>query len=175
MSDAAPVDAQASTEPAEARSLAEWQAYWGSLEKLTPAQNRRQKVELEYRLGLIKLGQLPLASQIDEIRSGVYERQKAESLRNMYRNRARLAMWKRQGYTFDAQHRLVAPRSVGTVLRTRPQRSARTSRTITAGRARRSRSTSKSSPDGSSSDGKPHPGRPLAGARVSGSGNGGAR
>jgi hypothetical protein len=92
-----------------AKSVAACDAYWKPLEPLTQKQERRKAIELQCRKGFVKIGETPTARVVEEIRSGEYERQVAESRKNLLKNRAKLLRWRREGYTFDAQHRLVAP------------------------------------------------------------------
>jgi hypothetical protein len=99
----------ATAERVAVESLAEHAAYWSSLGELTPAQKRWSASELEWRKNMAAKGDKPVEWLIGEIRSGRRERQQQRNMRNLLRDRARLAMWKREGYTFDAEHRLVSP------------------------------------------------------------------
>jgi hypothetical protein len=54
-------------------------------------------------------GLLPADWLVADIRSGAKESRDRQSRRNMLRNLAKLAHWKREGYSFDAERRLVAP------------------------------------------------------------------
>jgi hypothetical protein len=95
-----------------AQSLADHAAYWDVLGPLTPAQRRWRDFERELRTNMAAQGrQVPAANDpiIAEIRSGAWESRQRRNMQNLLRNRARLAQWKREGYSFDAEHRLVAP------------------------------------------------------------------
>jgi hypothetical protein len=92
-----------------AESLAEHADYWSGLGTLTPAQRRWSAFELELREELAAKGEKPAEWLIAEIRTGQWERCQRRSMRNMLRSQAKLAMWRREGYTFDAEHRLLAP------------------------------------------------------------------
>src|SRR6478672_12033027 len=89
-------------------SLVEWTAYWDARGPLTAALERRKAWEYKVRCEFAARGLKPLPWVADEIRSGKAERIRNRSLRNLVRNRAILARLRRQGYTFDAEHRLVA-------------------------------------------------------------------
>jgi hypothetical protein len=95
-----------------ARSLADWEAYWNAQGPLSAPQRRWRKFERELRINCAAKGcGVPAADDptIAEIRCGIWERQQRENMRRLLRDRAKLALWKREGYSFDADHRLVAP------------------------------------------------------------------
>lgn len=92
-----------------ARSLADCEAYWDAQGALSVEQERWREDERELRTNLAGKGLLPNPSVIAKIRSGEAERSSIEARRNMLRNQARLASLKQAGYSFDAEHRLVAP------------------------------------------------------------------
>jgi hypothetical protein len=92
-----------------ARSLAEHEAYWNALGTLTPAQRRWSKFERKLRIDLAAKGEKPPEWLIAEIRCGRWEQRQQESMRNLLHGKARLARLKHEGYSFDAEHRLVAP------------------------------------------------------------------
>jgi DNA-directed RNA polymerase subunit RPC12/RpoP len=96
-------------EPATAECVAEHADYWSALGTLTRAQKRWSAFELELRKNMAAKGEKPVEGLVGEIRSGRWEQRQQRNMRNLLRDRARLAMWKREGYTFDAEHRLVAP------------------------------------------------------------------
>jgi hypothetical protein len=100
-----------------AESLAEHSAYWGSHGKLRPEQERWKAFELEMRENYAAKGEKPTDRIISEIRSGRWEKQQQRSMAELKRQRARLAWLRHEGYTFDADHRLVAPQ-VATALDT---------------------------------------------------------
>jgi hypothetical protein len=98
-------------------SLADHAAYWSSLGELTPAQKRWQAVEEKLRKNLaaqatMRTDAMPAAWQLKEIRSGRWEQRQRQNMQNLLRNRARLWRLRRDGYSFDAEHRLVAPRAL---------------------------------------------------------------
>jgi len=78
----------------------------------------------------------------EAIRSGEWDRRQAENLRNMRRSVQRLAQLKREGYSFDAEHRLVAPPNP--II---PRCAASRSERPRERRARRSSSGSRGDPD----------------------------
>jgi len=90
-----------------AESLAEHANYWNQRGGLTAAQKRWSAFELELRTNL--KGEKPAEWLLGEIRSGRWEKQQHQNMLNAVRNRVKLVQWKREGYTFDAEHRLVAP------------------------------------------------------------------
>ena len=90
-------------------SLADCQAYWLALGTLTAAQKRWREHEREWRTNLAAQGLLPAEWLVADIRSGAKERRDRQSMQNLLRDRARLASLKQAGYSFDAEHRLVAP------------------------------------------------------------------
>jgi hypothetical protein len=98
-------------EPGEVlvRSLAEHAAYWDAQGTLTKAQRRWSTFERELRTNLAAKGRLPNPKIIAMVRSGEWERRQRQNMRNLLHNQARLARLKREGYSFDAEHRLVAP------------------------------------------------------------------
>ena len=49
-------------------------------------------------------GLKPVPWVANNIRSGTFERDRNPSWENFWRNHAKLAMWRRQGYTFDSGH-----------------------------------------------------------------------
>jgi hypothetical protein len=73
-------------------------------EELTPAE-----FEAELRANLAAKGEEPAEWLVDEIRSGAWKQRQRQNMRNLQRNQVRLVRLKREGYTFDAEHRLVAP------------------------------------------------------------------
>lgn len=92
-----------------AESRKECAAYWDQLGPLTAAQKRRKAHELAWRKNLAAAGAMPTPELIADIRSGEKDRRDHQSMQNLLRSRARLAQWRRDGYSFDAEHRLVAP------------------------------------------------------------------
>jgi hypothetical protein len=147
----ATVDRLASQAAWLAESLAEHAAYWNSLGALTPAQKRWKAHELAWRKNLAAAAQtraeaMPATWLIASIRSGEKERRDQRSMQNLLRDRARLAQWRREGYSFDSEHRLVAPqRPTGG----RPRHEGRESRPS------RRRSGTRASPSGD--EGEPPP------------------
>jgi hypothetical protein len=73
-------------------------------EELTPAE-----FEAELRANLAAQGEEPADWLIAEIRSGRWKQRQRQNMRNLQHVQARLTRLKREGYTFDAEHRLVAP------------------------------------------------------------------
>jgi hypothetical protein len=119
-----------------AASLAECDACWNALGTLTKAQRRWRERERELRINVAAQGgQVPEAGDpiIEEIRSGRWEKRQRKNMRNLRRDRAKLAMWKREGYSFDAEHRLVASPEIHAPARresaTRPREHRSRSRT----------------------------------------------
>jgi hypothetical protein len=113
-----------------AQSLADCEAFWDALKPLSPAQERLREFERELRTNCAAAGcGVPAAddSIIAEIRSGAWERRQKRIGRDMSRDRAKMTQWKREGYTFDEDRRLVAPAltriapSRGTSRENRPQ------------------------------------------------------
>jgi hypothetical protein len=121
--DAKPVDP---VEAALAQSLGDCNAHWDEQGELTAEQKRRKFEEETFRRGLAVnaktaerdlglsaeaavLAAKPVEWAIELIRSGESERLRVEGRRNYLMNRAKLARWRREGYTFDAEHRMVAP------------------------------------------------------------------
>lgn len=92
-----------------ARSLADCEAYWNAQGTLTAAQKRWHEHEREWRTNLAAQGLLPAEWLVADIRSGAKERRDRQSMQNLLRDRARLASLKQAGYSFDEDHRLVAP------------------------------------------------------------------
>jgi hypothetical protein len=93
-------------------SLADCEEYWNAQGTLTAAQKRRREFERELRTNCAAQGcGVPAANDpiIAQIRSGEWERRQKRIGRQMRRDQAKLAQWKREGYSFDAEHRLVAP------------------------------------------------------------------
>lgn len=123
-------------------------AYWGEPAELPRDLRRRYEVERKYRLGCLNRGCVPDDGdwEIREIRSGQWERRTKRNDRNIRRDQAKLAQWKRDGYSFDAEHRLVAPPSPSSRATARPREH----------RARR-RTTTRATRAGASRDG---PGEP---------------
>jgi hypothetical protein len=70
---------------------------------------RRYEAERELRLSLNAKGELPATWIVEAIRSGEWERRQKRNMQALLHDRAKLSRWKRAGYTFDEQHRLVAP------------------------------------------------------------------
>jgi hypothetical protein len=98
-------------------SLADHRAYWDSQNPLTRAQMRWKAFEESFRRNLVAQAEtradvMPNPRIVDEVRSGQWEQRQRRNLENMLRSRARLAQLRRDGYTFDAEHRLVAPRAL---------------------------------------------------------------
>jgi hypothetical protein len=103
-------------------------------EELTPAE-----FEAELRANLAAKGEEPADWLIAEIRSGRWKQRQRQNMRNLQRNQVRLVRLKREGYTFDAEHRLVAPALTRihaplrrAVARPRERRARRTARTTGA-------------------------------------------
>ena len=148
-------------------SLAELSAYWDAQGHLTAEQKRRQLEEEKWRRQLAAKAEsaaeaMPAGRLIEQVRSGESERLRAEGRRNYLMNRAKLARWRREGYTFDAQHRLVAPRTPAASHRgEREQRPSATRRSST-----RSRSGSRGDPP---QDADPPPVQPQPAADVAAS------
>jgi hypothetical protein len=99
-----------------AQSLTEHVADWDALQadqdgELSTAQKRWKEHELEWRMNLAKQGQMPAVWLIADIRSGKKEQRDRANMENFLRNQAKLAKWRREGYSFDAEHRLVAPQA----------------------------------------------------------------
>jgi hypothetical protein len=115
------------------------------------AGERRSRFEAELRAALAARGEQPAEWLITEIRSGVWERRQRRNMRNLLLNRAKLAQWKRDGYSFDEKHRLVAPHVSDVKKRRERPRESRPRP------SRRSRSS------GSSGADPPEPEPPLAG------------
>jgi hypothetical protein len=93
-----------------ARSLAECEAYWRGV-PFFAERRRRYETERKYRLECAERGYEPTPDDwvITDIRSGEWERRRKRSMQNLLHDRARLTRLKREGYSFDAEHRLVAP------------------------------------------------------------------
>jgi hypothetical protein len=125
-----------------ARSLADCEAYWNAQGRLSAAQERWREHERQWRTNLGTWGLLPAERLVADIRSGEKERRDQQNMRNLQRSKARLAQWKREGYTFDEEHRLVAPalaRIDGAEPRepeTRPQERSRTASRLVTRRPR---------------------------------------
>jgi hypothetical protein len=121
-----------------ARSHADCEAYWDALGPLTTAQKRWRMSERVMRVELALAGDLPADWLIPMIRSGKWEKRQQRNMQNLLRDRARLAMWKREGYSFDEEHRLVAPARREPVARPRERRARRrtTARRTRAGASR---------------------------------------
>lgn len=95
-----------------ARSLVDCEAYWNALGTLTKAEERRREHECEVRTICAAQGcdvPAPDDPMIADIRSGKKERRDKRSMQALLRDQAKLAKWKREGYSFDAEHRLVTP------------------------------------------------------------------
>jgi hypothetical protein len=93
-----------------ALSLADCEAYWNAQGKqLRAAQERWRAHEREWRANLAAQGLLPAEWLVADIRSGAKERRDQRNMQALLHDRARLARLKRDGYSFDANHRLVAP------------------------------------------------------------------
>lgn len=92
-----------------ARSLTAWAAYWNAQGTLTRAQKRWREHERKWRTNLAAQGLLPADWLVADIRCGAKERRDKRSMQSLLRDRAKLAKWKREGYSLDAEHRLVAP------------------------------------------------------------------
>jgi hypothetical protein len=97
-------------------SLAEHATYWNAVKaaqggRLTAAQERWKQHELEWRVNLARKEQKPADWLVADIRCGNKERRDRANMEELQRSRARLAMWRREGYSFDAEHRLVAPQA----------------------------------------------------------------
>jgi hypothetical protein len=95
-----------------AASLAELDEFWGDPATLSRSQRRWREFERELRANLAAQGgQVPEAGDptIEEIRSGAWEKRHRQNMQNLLRDRAKLAQWRREGYTFDSEHGLVAP------------------------------------------------------------------
>jgi hypothetical protein len=136
-------------------SLEEWSAYWDEQGPLTAEGERRKRLEEEWRRNLVAAGStpaemMPASWLIRDIRSGKYERDYNRWERNLWRNQVRRAMWRRQGYTFDAEHRLVAPPGRQPRVPTRPVTVAARPRERARGRSRVTRA-------GPSDDSEPPP------------------
>ena len=96
-------------------SLAAVSAYWDA-RPLTAEGKRRKLEEEKVRRHLVANANIaadgmPAGWLIEQIRSGESERLRAEGRRNYLMNRAKMARLRREGYTFDTEHRLVAPRT----------------------------------------------------------------
>jgi len=149
-----------------ALSLAEWHAHWDVLGPLTRQLERRKALEYEVRCNFAAKGQVPRSWVADEIRSGEFERRRARSLRNLAHRAALRDMWRRQGYTFDSEHRLIAPRNPpivrrrpGVAIAARPREQGR-------GRSRVTRAGPKDDPDPpSAAAGLSHPAAVAASLR----------
>jgi hypothetical protein len=158
----------------EVELLGEHNAYWDACGELTADQERWKAVEHEYLRGFIALGQKPTDQCLKDFRNGKHERDAAVSRKNFLMNRAKLARWRREGFTFDSERRLVAPpapRMAG-----RPTRQTRATRTTTISRngsTRRTTPSGRSPDDPSPGDGDPPGSRPRGAARVAVSGVGG--
>jgi hypothetical protein len=94
---------------AVADTLAEHEAFWSVRGPLTEAQERWCAFELELRRNMAANGETPAEWLIAEIRSGRWEARQRQNRENMIHHLARLARLRREGYSFDAEHRLVAP------------------------------------------------------------------
>jgi hypothetical protein len=130
-----------SRERALAESLAEFAVYWDSLGELTPAREGWKAFELELRKNLVGQAQtreaaMPATWLVKEIRCGRWEKRQQRNLRNLWRNQARLMQWRRKGYTFDSEHRLVAPQRPCTSRPRQEGRAPRSRRQRTHVRAR---------------------------------------
>ena len=121
---------------------AELRASWGDPEALSPAFRRRYEIERGVRFGL--KGDEPALWVLRDIRSGEWERRTKRNMRNLLRDKAKLARWKRDGYWFDAERRLRAPVHVENA----PRRSATTSRARPQGRRATARAAAASGDDG---------------------------
>jgi hypothetical protein len=78
-----------------ARSLADCEEHWNALGRpLTKAEKRWREHEREWRTSLATDGLLPADSLVADIRSGAKERRDKRSMRNLLRDRAKLAKWK---------------------------------------------------------------------------------
>jgi hypothetical protein len=135
-----------------ARSLADWRMYWDWLGAPSAAQRRWRDFERDLRISLAKEGQLPAQWLIAEIRCGKWEKRQRLIKRNMLRHQAKLATWKREGYTFDAEHRLVAPEPRESGSRPRERRTRRR-----GGAVRTRPGASRDGPGLSESDDEPPP------------------
>jgi hypothetical protein len=136
-----------------AESLAEHAAYWDALGELTAAQKRWRAHELEWRQNMAAKGDKPTAWLVVDIRSGRKEQRDQRSQLNALRSQARLAQLQRQGYSFDEEHRLVAPPITAATI------------TYSRGASRQQRPQSRRVACGSSRDGPRRPedsDRPLA-------------
>jgi len=99
-----------------ADSLAAVSAYWDAQGPLTAEGKRRKLEEEKVRRHLVANAKIaadgmPAGWLIEQIRSGESERLRAEGRRNYLMNRAKMARLRREGYTFDVEHRLIAPRT----------------------------------------------------------------
>lgn len=99
-------------EPA-ASPIVAFEEFWGDPEQLTDQRRRWYESELELRSSLAEKGEEPATWIILMIRSGAWEKRKRQNRLNMRRNRGMLARLRREGYTFDAEHRLRAPALAG--------------------------------------------------------------
>jgi hypothetical protein len=138
-----------------ARSLADWAAYWNAQGPLNAGQRRWRYFERELRINCAAKGcEVPDAGDrsIAEIRCGKWEQRQRESMHNLSRDRARLARWKREGYSFDEEHRLVAP----ALSRSKaPERRENAARPRERRPATRRRTTSRAGPDEPSPESDP--------------------
>jgi hypothetical protein len=145
-------------------SLAAFSAYWAAQGPQTAEGKRRKLEEEKLRRQLVASAKIatdamPAGWLIEQIRSGESERLRAEGRRNYLMNRAKLARLRREGYAFDAQHRLVAPRTPAVSHRgEREQRPSATRRSST-----RARSGSRGDPPPQGSDPSGGLSRPPAG------------
>jgi hypothetical protein len=143
---------------------ADLRAHWGDRDKLSPSLRRRYDAERELRLDLAKKGQKPAPWIVEEIRAGAWFVRQRGILLNIRRTRGRLARLKRDGYSFDAEHRLVAP----ALTRTRPpDRSRAQARPREHRPARRASASSRDGPSRSDDDDPHNLGAPRAFAAAS--------
>jgi hypothetical protein len=128
-------------------------------------QKRWRKFERELRTNCASQGcGVPAADDpiIAEIRSGAWEKRQQRNMQNMLRDRAKLAQWKREGYSFDVEHRLVAP----PLTRVPERREPVASPGEQGRRARRSSAPSRGSSDDPDLEPPPETWRGLAAASV---------
>jgi hypothetical protein len=128
-------------------------AFWGEPDELPPDRRRWYEQEHRLRISLAEKGEEPATWIILMIRTGAWEARQRQNRLNMRVNRGRLARLRREGYTFDAEHRLVAPCLAGvqpsgsrTVDQARP-REHRAKRATVAARDGPSRSEDDDPPD----------------------------
>jgi hypothetical protein len=91
------------------QSLAECETYWNAQGALSAAQKRSREKEREFRTACAAQGIPPNPSIIAKIRSGEFERQAKQAKQRNQEHLDYLARLRREGYSFDAEHRLVAP------------------------------------------------------------------